>query len=259
MKIKIYCLYEPHTCKIRYVGRTKSDLKKRLREHISKAKNNYSNSHKENWIRFLLKNGIKPKIKLLVELDCNWLESHIFEKTIIQKHLLRHKLVNGDDRGPGNLSKNIDVFTEKERIRKLKVHFNKEENKNNFYNPIYCYDSSGKFFKDFKSVRFASEEFGVSKTKISNHTSRSSPNSIDGFYFRSFKTDFIIVTNKYSNIYKPIIIYDKQTGENFSFKSLSEFANNFSLNHWDLHQYRNNIKTKRFLEIEKLYEISPLQ
>ena len=65
MKIKIYCLYNPYDCKIRYIGRTKSSLDKRLSQHICKSKNNYSNSYKENWIRSLLKNGIKPKIRLL--------------------------------------------------------------------------------------------------------------------------------------------------------------------------------------------------
>ena len=40
MKVNIYCLYNPITSKIRYIGRTKSDLNKRLQQHICKAKNN---------------------------------------------------------------------------------------------------------------------------------------------------------------------------------------------------------------------------
>ena len=39
MEIKIYCLYDPISCKIRYIGRTsKKILEHRLIEHISKAK-----------------------------------------------------------------------------------------------------------------------------------------------------------------------------------------------------------------------------
>ena len=59
MKIKIYCLYEPNTCKIRYIGRTKNSLKERLNLHLTKARNNYSNSYKENWIRKLYKTSNK--------------------------------------------------------------------------------------------------------------------------------------------------------------------------------------------------------
>lgn len=192
MKIKIYCLYNPYDCKIRYIGRTKSSLNKRLSQHICKSKNNYSNSYKENWIRNLLKNGIKPKIRLLVELNCSWEESHIYEKSLIEKYLVKHSLVNGVDAGPGNLIKNINIDNELIRKQKIKEYFNKEENKKNFYNTIYCYNSDNSFYKEYKSVKFASEELNISKTSISNHINRfdnykMNVNPIKGFYFSKFK------------------------------------------------------------------------
>lgn len=172
-EIKIYCLYNPNTCEIRYIGRTIRPLNTRLVQHISKAKNNYSNSHKENWIRSLLKNGIRPKIKLLTILNCTWNESHIYEKSLIQKHLVSHNLVNGDDRGPGNTgAKNININTEIERVNKITQHFNKEENKTNFYNKIYCYNGDGTFYKTFKSRKFIVEELGYTPNTITNHITR---------------------------------------------------------------------------------------
>lgn len=194
MKIKIYCLYNPYNCEIRYIGRTKSSLEKRLSQHICKSKNYYSNSHKENWVRNLLKNGIKPKIRILTILDCTWEESHIYEKDLVKRHLIKHRLVNGVDAGPGTLIKNININNEIIRKRKIKEYFNKEENKTNFYNVIYCYNNSNIFYKEYKSVKFASQELEVSATSISNHINRfdnykMKVNSIKGFYFSKFKKD----------------------------------------------------------------------
>lgn len=194
MQIKIYCLYNPYNSKIRYIGRTKSSLKRRLSQHICKANKNYSNSHKENWIRSLLKNGIRPKIKLLKTLYCSWLESHLIEKQLIEKYYVKHSLVNGVDAGPGNLIKNINQNNEIIRKQKIKEYFNKEENKTNFYNKIYCYDSNGNFVKEYKSVKFASDELSVKKTAISNHINRfdnykMNVRELKGYFFSKFKKD----------------------------------------------------------------------
>ena len=258
MLIKIYGLYEPHTCKIRYIGRTRSSLIKRFREHISKSKRNYSNSHKENWIRNLLKNGIRPGIKLLKVVNCTWEESHIIEKAIIQKHLIKHKLVNGDDRGPGKLGKNIDKEVNIIRINKIKEHFNKEENKNNFYNEIYCYNSLGIYLKTYKSLKFVAEELNVKNCTISNHMKRLSNKSINNLYFRYFKTDSIKISNKYNSLYISLKVINIETNKEYIFKTIKEFAEYFKLKHWDLHQYRKGISTTRVLEVQSKYKISPL-
>ena len=82
MKVKIYCLYEPDTLKIRYIGRTKKKvLEHRLLEHISKSRyyNRYYPGRKApyrvNWINSLLNKGLEPKIRLLCEVE-GWEESH---------------------------------------------------------------------------------------------------------------------------------------------------------------------------------------
>ena len=261
MEVKIYCLYEPHTCKIRYIGRTKSLLKRRLSQHISKAKNNYSNSHKENWIRKLLKNGIRPKIKLLKIIKCSWEESHVFEKKIIQKHFLKHSLVNGDDRGPGNFAKNVDSKVEEERRMKLKEHYSKEKNKSQFYNELYCYDSNGDFYKKYKSAIFASKELNINAAKISRmmyafDNKKMKVNPVNGYYFSKFKHVKYPISDRYNS--KQIKMKVENSETCIIFESIAKFAKHFNLGHWDLSQYRKGIKTKRFKQLETTFVISPL-
>jgi hypothetical protein len=198
MKVKIYCLYEPHTLKIRYIGRTTVELNKRLIQHICKAKNhtrycsNKKGSHKTNWLNNLLKNGIRPRIKLLTEVE-GWDYSHQFEKKLISKHLEKHNLVNGDDRGPGKLSKNPSIESEQARVEKLKAFYSIEGNKKNFYNKIYVYDLEGLLVREFQSVKFAEIDLGIAKTKITNHMNRHNsgmiPFDIEGYFFSHSKYD----------------------------------------------------------------------
>jgi hypothetical protein len=65
--IKIYHLLDPLTNKIRYVGKTKDLLDKRLQSHIKDAKSikNRNNLHKKYWILKLLKTGDCPIIELI--------------------------------------------------------------------------------------------------------------------------------------------------------------------------------------------------
>jgi hypothetical protein len=262
MKVKIYALYEPHTCKIRYIGRTRSSLNKRLSQHISKARNNYNNSHKENWIRKLLKNGIRPKIRLLEIVD-GWLESHKREKHLIQEHFNSHNLVNADDRGPGNCNKNNTVKRENLRIKKIKEYYSKEENKSQFYNKLYCYNLFGKLHKEYKSVAFASKELGISKSRISNQMSRFDNygmkiNPIKNYFF-SKKRYKVFPLNydmaKQSNHTRVKIFNGYQT---IIYRSLESFKRNYNLSKWDMSQYRKGILTKKMKGLTSQIIISPL-
>lgn len=62
--IYIYTLEYPEG-NVRYVGKAK-DLNKRLQGHVSKIK---ERTHKNNWVRSLLSNGVKPIMKVIEELD----------------------------------------------------------------------------------------------------------------------------------------------------------------------------------------------
>ena len=76
MDVTIYGLVDPRTNQIRYVGKTKQLLNKRLYKHIQDLKNNHI---KKEWIQDLLNNGLKP---LIIELEkCNndvWVERENF-------------------------------------------------------------------------------------------------------------------------------------------------------------------------------------
>src|SRR5271166_6355629 len=71
-KFLLYCLYDPETGELRYVGQTVRNLKVRLQGHVGQArddgKNNKRNHH-SNWILSLLKKDLRPEIKLLQKLN----------------------------------------------------------------------------------------------------------------------------------------------------------------------------------------------
>ena len=60
---KIYTLTCPITLEIRYVGKTEKKLETRLSNHIKVSEK--SNTHKNNWIKSLLKKELTPIIELL--------------------------------------------------------------------------------------------------------------------------------------------------------------------------------------------------
>lgn len=60
----IYGLFDPRTGELRYVGKTVSSLKKRLREHLSYQKTK-GHTHRENWIKSLLSLNLRPDIQLI--------------------------------------------------------------------------------------------------------------------------------------------------------------------------------------------------
>lgn len=60
-KFLIYALCEPETNDVRYIGRSC----KGLRRARASAKENIKNAYKSNWINTLLKQGLKPDIKVI--------------------------------------------------------------------------------------------------------------------------------------------------------------------------------------------------
>ena len=73
MEIRIYGLVDPRDNKIRYVGKTKRQLNKRLYEHIFNKRT--IRTYKSNWITALKKENLNP---LIIELEIcdenNWIE-----------------------------------------------------------------------------------------------------------------------------------------------------------------------------------------
>jgi hypothetical protein len=66
----IYGLYDPRVpitlSSVRYIGKTSQSLRERMRKHL-KAIELKTMTHKNNWIKKLLEEGITPEIVTLVE------------------------------------------------------------------------------------------------------------------------------------------------------------------------------------------------
>lgn len=174
MKVNIYALVDPLTLKIRYIGRTKCSLKKRLAEHISKAKSLRDKTHKENWINSLLKINSKPYIRLLTVVE-GWDYSHEFEINLIDKY--KNRLLNHNDKGKGCLKQ----VSEDQRLRisnTLKEYYKYNEIQTK--TKVYVYNYDGSFFKEFNSIKEASISLNIYHGTISKHLTKVSktPNRI---------------------------------------------------------------------------------
>lgn len=97
----IYTLLEPGTNDIRYVGVTHRAPRQRLCEHISKANcRARGRSHRECWIRSLLKRGLRPAVEVIERGEGEaWPEVEM--KWIAIYRSLGARLVNATDGGDG--------------------------------------------------------------------------------------------------------------------------------------------------------------
>lgn len=75
--IYIYCLIDPITYQIRYIGKT-NDTKKRLKRHINESKSN-TTSHKKAWINSLLKMNKLPILEIIETLDYDTIDGLFWE------------------------------------------------------------------------------------------------------------------------------------------------------------------------------------
>lgn len=76
MVIYIYCLIDPRTLEVRYVGKT-NNPKERIRAHISPHIYMRNNNKKCIWIEDLKRNGLKPIMSILT--TCSEKESQAYE------------------------------------------------------------------------------------------------------------------------------------------------------------------------------------
>lgn len=72
--VKIYSLTHPSSTRL-YIGKTVQTLGNRLSGHMREARQSEAHNRRLNWIRSLVKNGLKPIISLIVEVyDDKWIE-----------------------------------------------------------------------------------------------------------------------------------------------------------------------------------------
>lgn len=163
-EVIIYVLIDPISLKVRYIGRTSCKLKKRLAEHISKAKKDYDRTHKVEWIRSLLRINSKPFIRKLITIK-GWGKSYEVERCLISKY--KDRLLNHNDRGEGNLNK-IVTIEQRIAIASSLIEYFKTHNAP-ACKKVYAYNEDGTFHSEYKSIRDASKQFGLYYKTVSRH------------------------------------------------------------------------------------------
>lgn len=114
----IYELIDPRTNDPYYIGKS-NNPKVRLNTHIKRAQNNLSYVYKENWIRSLLKEGLKPIMNIIDEVSFE--EWEFWEKYYISLYKsFGFNLTNTTEGGEGGNSKNQSKDTIKKRIETRK-------------------------------------------------------------------------------------------------------------------------------------------
>lgn len=161
--ITIYVLVDPLTLKVRYIGRTKCSLQKRLREHYCKSKKNAKNNHKANWINKLRTLEVKPIIRKLTIVE-GWAESYIVEKCLINKY--KERLLNHDDRGEGGINKIITKEQKVDISNGLKRYFELNRDNLSYCKKIYVYTANGEFYNEYPSIKNAARQIGFPYTAI---------------------------------------------------------------------------------------------
>lgn len=96
--VSIYALLDPRDNAVRYVGKTKMALEYRLASHISSCQR--ANNHRTNWLRKLLRLGLRPIIQLLeVVLEEEWQDAE--RRWISQFRDAGARLTNSTNGGDG--------------------------------------------------------------------------------------------------------------------------------------------------------------
>jgi hypothetical protein len=75
--VSIYGLVDPRTNQLRYVGKTKKSLHKRLKNHVQDARYGFKR-HVCNWVGELLRLGLRPEIFVIEEVAGDWAEAERF-------------------------------------------------------------------------------------------------------------------------------------------------------------------------------------
>jgi len=212
MLYKIYTLSDPNTHEIRYIGKTKSKINTRLKQHI---RDTYKyNNHRVNWIKSILCKGKMPIIELLDETDKNWQILECY--WISQFKAWGFNLTNMTDGGDGNNNQIASEESRKKRslsllgkkrpeeVRKKisKAHKGKklsdatkeklkqanlgkvasEESKRKKFKPILLVDSEGSIIEEFESLSQAAKKYNCHKGAISNACSGTAKTACNRFW-----------------------------------------------------------------------------
>lgn len=170
-KVKIYSLLDPITNEVMYVGRTKVRLSARMSSHYHCSRHNFT--PRDIWIASLTKNGLKPIIKIIEDVDSSiWRER---EKYWIKYYKeINPKLTNLAEGGEGALG----VIRQEETIKTMSEIKSK---------PIYQLDLNYNIINKYTSCKKA-----VTETKITNigNSARSIGKKSAGGFIWIYESDF---------------------------------------------------------------------
>lgn len=171
MEVKIYALVDPITCRVRYIGRTSVSLNDRLSQHIHRARYGKAKTHKEDWIRSLLKINCRPLVRQLCIIE-GWEESYEFECNLIEKY--KDRLTNFYDKGQGSLR----TCREEDRIKisnSLKQGYSQGTIQRPKGKTIYVYNKDGSFYNEYPSIQETSRQLGMFFSTVKKHINGSLP------------------------------------------------------------------------------------
>lgn len=125
MNTFIYTLSDPDTNEIRYVGKSNNPIK-RLSDHIYHC--NRTITHKNNWIKSLIKENKRPVVNILEEVPAsNW---EVFEKYWINKLIEEgHNLTNIAEGGNGTTVHSYNTVKKLIALHKENPNYNKCQDK----------------------------------------------------------------------------------------------------------------------------------
>lgn len=201
MNVKIYCLIEPITEQIKYIGKTKQPLNKRLSAHLCES--NKLNTKKNTWLKSLKNKGLKPKIEELdIVLESEWEFWEMHWISLFKSWGFELKNADGGGKGMSSefMKKNNPMFKKENRekislsligntrrrgkkssletIEKNRKNCSKywlgkkrdeetiKKTSRSLSRPILQFDLNGNFIKKFHCVREAVAETGAERTTV---------------------------------------------------------------------------------------------
>lgn len=232
--IKIYCLKDPTTNIIKYVGKTKKSLEKRLNAHIyDRCSTHQSNILKSKWIIDLISKNTRPVIELLEEKRVNTSrEEYLLEAFWVNKfeNLLNKELVY-----PKRAIYQYDVFgvfvARYNNILEIAKTYNLAEYQ--VSNILKTLNNERKLVLDFQWSFEEKEHFPYLKEvtatgivrKINAATKEVHQYDLQGNYIKSYKSARDAIGFSYRNI-SQVCVGEKKThlGFRFSYDKIEKLS-----------------------------------
>lgn len=176
---------------VKYVGMTVQSLNDRLLNHLSSARNRKNKpTYCHNWIKGLIKNGLKPTIHLIEEV-IGYDNGALREIELIKSYReLGCKLTNLSSGGEGVSGNYISLA--KKRIAAKNNHTRSNSRK------VYQFDLEGNFIEGFDSFKQASLSTKVHREGI-RLTAEGESQQAGGFLW-SFFRDNVKIPEKINNV-----------------------------------------------------------